>query len=218
MKKIFALVIVILMVLTCSLPVFAAEESVPFIGGGALIDDENTTPLTDEEKQLRINVYNEIFALSKTDENIIAVKLSEDSRWVFWNVAGDPKTVKEYAKRFDKYSEFLIMTDDIDKAESNIGDNNAEGGVDIGGNTPDNSYYYLWIAVAFGILFLGAVFIFVKRKRTIPAFQTANGNVVTQNTVISKKEAILSVKQNETAPGVNVFSSILHKIDDESEK
>jgi hypothetical protein len=215
MKKVLALGITLLLVLTCSLPVFAAEESVPFIGGGEIIDDENTTPLTEEEKQLRVNVYNEILTLSQTDKNIIAVKLSEDSRWVFWNVTGDRGTIKEYAKRFDKYSEFLIMTDDIDKAETNIGGNNADGGVSIDGNTPENSYSYLWIAVAIVILFLVTAFVFMRRKGLIPALQTANEKIITQNATISKRETVLSVKQSEEAPDSKVFDSILNKIDKE---
>lgn len=213
MKKIFVLSIVLLLAFSCALPAFAAENSVPFIGGGALTPSKNAAPLSDAERQLRETAYAEILTLSQTDKNIIAVKLSEDSRWVFLNVSEDPKTQKKYAKMFDRYSEFLILTGDIEAAESNIS-NYDKGGQPTGPKIPGGPNYYLWIIIISGIVF-GSAFAFAMKRKLIPALQTTNGKVVTRNAAVSKKEAIFSVKQNEQAPDAKVFDSILQKIEKE---
>ncbi|MCL2089311.1 MAG: hypothetical protein FWH14_07490 [Oscillospiraceae bacterium] len=221
MKKNLSLGITLLLILTCSLPVFAAEESVPFVGG-AYISDREDTPLTNEEQQLRLDAYNQILVLSETDDNIIEVRLSKDSRWVFLALAGDPVTEehmalhKEYSRKFEQYTAFIVLTDadDIDRIEEQFAANvnPVEGGTG-GINEGSNPYNTLWLLPVFGVLLLVAAFMLMQRKGFIPALQTTTGNVVTQNTAISKREAVLSVKQSEMAPDKKVFNSILREID-----
>ena len=226
MKKIFIFAITFLMVFTCSLTAFAAEESVPFIGGGALVPDESTTLLTDEERQLRETAYNEILALSKTDENIAEVRLSKDGRWVFLKLSGDPETLehmtleKEYSRKFSQYTAFLMITDDIDRIEEHFASNGdpvaggAEGGNTVGGtDVPGGPNYYLWIIGVLGIMLLGTAFMLVRGRIRILASQTTGGNIITQNAAISKKDTIFAVKQNEVAPDDKVFDSVLKKIE-----
>lgn len=213
MKKIVALGMMVLLIFASSLAVFAADNSVPFIGGGAIIEIE---PLTEEERQTREDAYHDILALSKTDDNIIAVKLSKDFRWIFLQVSGDPDTQKEYAKKFDQYGEFLILTDDAEKSVQTYTDTYSIGYLDgtagIMSPKPKNYDNIFWSIGLCGMVFLGAAFLLIKQRRLLPGFQTADGKVLTNKRFISKKEIILTVKQNESVPDEKVFDSIIKEL------
>ena len=213
MKKIVALGMMVLLIFASSLAVFAADNSVPFIGGGALIEIE---PLTEEERQTREDAYHDILALSKTDDNIIAVKLSKDFRWIFLQVSGDPDTQKEYAKKFDQYGEFLILTDDAEKSVQTYTDTYSIGYLDgtagIMSPKPKNYDNIFWTIGLCGMVILGTAFLLIKQRRLLPGFQTADGKVLTNKRFISKKEIILTVKQNESVPDEKVFDSILKEL------
>lgn len=215
MKKIISVLLTLLISLSCSVSVFAAEESVPYVGSGEWFPSENTAELTNEERQLRETAYQEILALSKTDENILAVQLSKDSRWVFWEVAGTPETIKDYAKRFEKYSEFLIFTDDVEKSMENFEEIPYADGSILWDATPQpkRAGYGFWIIGICVFLVLGTGYMLFRSKRLIPALITADGKLIAGNAKISTKEIVLSVKRNETAPDRRVMEAILRQID-----
>ena len=223
MKKTFLPGIIFILALICSVPVLTAAESVPAAPAGALAPEENTTPLTDEERQFRIEAYNEILAFSQTDENIIEVRLSKDSRWIFLQFSADAGAKqKDFCRKFNRYIEFLILTDDIDKTEEYF----AKFGVPRDGtggmnwqfsdeiNKNNNPFKALWIWPICGLILVGIASVIFFRLRRTPVMQTAGGTNISGSALMSKKETVFSVKSNEKIPDAGLFDSILQKIDD----
>jgi hypothetical protein len=55
--------------------------------------------------------------------------------------------------------------------------------------------------------------LFFNRTRLIPAMQTANGNIVTGNAPMSKKQTVAAIKNSAITPSDDVFNSIMEKIE-----
>jgi len=79
-----------------------------------------------------------------------------------------------------------------------------------------SNQFNMWI-LTFGGLFIFAIaaILFVNRTRFIPAMQTANGNVVTGNAPISRKQTISAIKNSTVTPSDNVFNSIMERVDNQ---
>ena len=223
MKKFFVLGIMFLFICTMSFPAFAAE--VPFVPGDGCIvgDTEDENSIAAENLKQREIAYNEILALSKEDKNITAVELSKDGTLVFVEIPeGDGSIerageMKEYAKRFiEQYGDFVMVTNNIKAAQEEI--LTADGLELGGGNKANNPLSNPWMWSVCALLLMGAAsVVFFKRGIRIPALQTANGNIMTQNTGVSAKETISAIKKSETTPDKNVFDSILQRIDKENQ-
>jgi len=78
-------------------------------------------------------------------------------------------------------------------------------------NVPNNTY---WIWAVFSVGLLGALLILLRlRSHSVPAKQTANGNIVAGNHYLSKKQVVTMVKDNEDVPRSDLFDSIIQSID-----
>lgn len=146
--------------------------------------------------------YNEI--LASKDDNILGAVMLLNSEVVMVKIAEGHE--KEYAKKFiQQYSSFVVVTNNLDGAkEDTLLTGSAEKG------------NMLWIWTITTTLLMGATAIlFFNRTRLIPAMQTTTGKVVTQSTSVSRKETISAIKNSETSPSDEVFSTILCKIDGE---
>ena len=211
MKKLIA-VMILLCLFSYSMPVFAKEPPVPVAPDGALVFSEATEPLSEDERQYREAAYAEILALAQTDDTIAAVKLSADNRWIFWTISADPETTKEYVKRFEQYTPFFILTDNIDKAESDI---NRSYGADktTGADQSTHPASLLWVICGTAVLLLGAAVLFIRARALAPALQTVGGSLVGRGTAVNKKEAVSAVKNYETALGEQVYTSIMRQIE-----
>ena len=216
MKKFFAFGIVLLFVCTMSFTAFSA--GVPVAPTGEIVPDASS--LTGEELRQREDVYNEILALSKEDENITAVEFSKDgSWWIFVEISVEDDysyesmhKIKEYGKKFnEQYGSFVIVTDNIKDTqegtltgERGLGDN----------NKPGNPFSNPWLwSVCVLLLSTATGILFIKLIRYVPAAQTASGNIISKNAAVSKKEIISALKQNQAAPADTVFDSILQRIE-----
>ena len=150
--------------------------------------------------------YNEIYA--SRDDIVRDVLMVRNSQNVLVEIADGYE--KEYAKKYiEQYGAFVVVTNDIGAAD------NAEagmGGLEIGGNTKNGLNLWVWSTVA--IFFVGmAAILFANRTRLIPAMQTANGNIVTGNAPVSRKQTIAAIKNSAITPSDNVYNSIMEKIE-----
>jgi len=149
--------------------------------------------------------YNEIYA-SRNDivRDVLMVRNSQD---VLVEIADGYE--KEYARKFiEKYGAFISVTNDISAANDAL----TGEGFDMGGNTKNG--FNLWVLTFGGVLILGmAAILFSNRIRFVPAMQTANGNVVTGNPTVSRKQTITAIKNSAITPSDNVYTSIMEKIE-----
>jgi len=156
-----------------------------------------------------------ILALAETDENILAVKLGEKSAKDLILVAIAEGHEKEYAKRFvEQYGAFVVVVNDVELADDAAP---VRGGAlelvnesAILPANPGTSSLWLWLIV--GLAVCGMASAVVLRHRRSPVLVTADGQVVTRRAAVSRKAAIASVKESETAPGAKVLDAIKRKI------
>jgi len=88
------------------------------------------------------------------------------------------------------------------------------GGIDAGSNNTLNSSYWLWPIV--GFVLLGILILFIKQRLRRPvAMQTTNGNIITGNTTLTKKQVTAAVKNSEGVPGNGLLRTIMQRIDEE---
>jgi len=137
---------------------------------------------------------------------------------------------KEYAKKYiEQYGAFVGVTNDIaatNNAEAGFGGleiaGNAKNGLEIGGNIKNGleidgntkNGFNLWVLIFGGVLILGiAAILFTNRTRFVPAMQTTNGNVVTGNPPVSRKQTIAAIRNSAITPSDNVYNSIMEKIE-----
>jgi len=164
MKKLIGLIVVLLLIFTCSLTAFAEESSVPFIGGGEIVPggaaNDNPVPFIgggayvgDENNESTVNptgvgdeqfekAYNELLELVKTDEEILDVQIMPGAKIILVEVVDYEGHEKEYAKRFiDQYGAFVTATDDIEsllKSDLEVkGGGGLTNGGEAGGAIPD---------------------------------------------------------------------------------
>ena len=230
MKKLILSGLMLLLALCMSVPVFAGD--VPVVPGGALIEgDENDIggiALTEEELQQRKAAYDEILALSETDKNILAVRLSDDSSLVFVSIATDEDNMlieKEYAKKFiEQYGSFVGVTNNVYSydiaGEGGIGSNTMGGvgivgGVDISGTIGgDPAKSYLWVFFLTGALLVTAALslFLLRRNGLVRARQTAGGGVTAGASLMSAGEAVAAVRETTVTPEDYVFDEIVKDI------
>jgi hypothetical protein len=73
-----------------------------------------------------------------------------------------------------------------------------------------NYGFMLWVIVGVGLLVALLIFF---RLRLRPAMQTTNGEIIADNSAISKKYVIEAVKNSAITPSDGIFNSIMEKID-----
>jgi hypothetical protein len=106
-------------------------------------------------------------------------------------------------KLSEQYGMSFIAVDDVNAAIGAV-----PGGLAGNGN---NLFDYWFIPILL-ILIGTAIVVFFKRNRLIPAMQTANGNVVTENAPVSTKQIVAFIKNSALTPSDDVFKSIMEKV------
>jgi len=99
-------------------------------------------------------------------------------------------------------ADFTIVPIEITGTFASIGNSG------VGGN--DNTW--LWIITGIALLCALAVYIRFRLIPT-PAKQTVNGDVISENSVLTKKQVIAAVKNSGSEPGEGVYRSIMKQVD-----
>jgi len=161
----------------------------------------------------RETAFNEIYA--SRGDIVLNVQMILNSEEVLVEIADGYE--KEYARKYiEQYGAFVGVTNDIGAANDARAGLGLEKGGDSGletGNNKNNAFGgWLWpVCVIFLIGVVTALY--VNRTRLIPAAQTNNGNIVTGNAPISRKQIIAAVKRSALTPSDDVFRAIKEKID-----
>ena len=149
--------------------------------------------------------FNEIYA--SRDDIVLDVVMLRNSQNVLVAIADGYE--KEYAQKYiEQYGAFVSVTNDITAANDAM---SGIGGMDKGNSAKSGFDFWLWSMLA--ALLIGIVAIaYFKRARLIPAMQPNNGNVVTGNTPVSRKQTIAAIKSNAVKPSDDVFASIMDRV------
>ena len=150
--------------------------------------------------------YNEIYA--SRNDIVLDVVMVRNSQNVFVAIADGYE--KEYARKYiEQYGAFVGVTNDIATADDAIA---GLGGLDVGGNAKSGFYLWIWSLGAIFLIGMAAI-LFANRSRLVPAMHTANGNIVTGNAPVSRKQTIATIKNSAITPSDDVFKSIMEKVD-----
>ena len=200
MKK-FMTILAVLMCLSISLTAYAQSE--PEADPAAQSNPNATTGIGENvDDPLPIQeVDPEADPAAQSNPNVSTASLYDDPDWY-----------KAFGYETDPRIDNPDWNPEDAKKDMNVDD---AIGLDVGrSGGGDKSGFDLWIWVVGGIALLAttAVF-FANRTRFMPAMQTANGNVVTANAPVSRKQTIDAIKNSALTPSGDVFKSIMEKVD-----
>lgn len=152
--------------------------------------------------------FNEIYA--SRNEIVLDVLMGRNTQVVFVAIAEGYE--KEYARMYiEKYGSFIVVTNDVYAADDAIPIGGREGGMETGGK---NDPFVIWFwPLCLVTLLSVATFVYLNRTRFVPAMQTNNGNIITRNTPISRKQTIMVIKNSAVKPSDDVFTSLLEKVE-----
>ena len=73
--------------------------------------------------------------------------------------------------------------------------------------------FWLWAVLGIGLVGTLLLLLMRLRSRSIPAMQTANGEIVTSGSFVGKKQVVDAVKNSAITPSDGLFARICEKID-----
>jgi len=174
------------------------QEIIDLLSVNSRITFENCTYSYNQREA----AYNAILAMK--DDKILDVIFLRGSEKIQIIVATDNVVI--YSESLSAQFGGMIWVTD----ESGVGYNDflPNGTTGAGKNSPD---FLVWSIGVILILGMAAILI-ANRTRLIPALQTTNWNVVTENAPISTKQTIAAIKNSALTPSDDVFKNIMEKV------
>jgi hypothetical protein len=154
----------------------------------------------------RVAIRDEISTMDNT--KILDVFLMRDE--TIWVIVLEDSASYYKETLFTQYGDMIFVISDESLPSEAVGD--ALGDSLLATQMPIKQVN--WITPAILVLLFGAIAaLYFNRARFVPAMQTNNGNVVTGNVHISRKQTIAAIKNSTLTPSDDVFKSIMERVD-----